>query len=35
VDATEDSIDGDLHASGRDAVELYTPKKVVTARWAA
>jgi len=28
-----DSIDGDLHANGRDAVEFYTRKKVVTARW--
>jgi malonate-semialdehyde dehydrogenase (acetylating)/methylmalonate-semialdehyde dehydrogenase len=31
----KDSIDGDLHANGRDAVEFYTRKKVVTARWAA
>ncbi len=30
----KDSIDGDLHANGRDAVEFYTRKKVVTARWA-
>lgn len=29
----KDSIDGDLHANGRDAVEFYTRKKVVTARW--
>ncbi|NLT05894.1 MAG: CoA-acylating methylmalonate-semialdehyde dehydrogenase [Solirubrobacterales bacterium] len=28
-----DSIDGDLHANGRDAVEFYTRKKVVTTRW--
>jgi malonate-semialdehyde dehydrogenase (acetylating)/methylmalonate-semialdehyde dehydrogenase len=31
----KDSIDGDLHANGRDAVDFYTRKKVVTARWAA
>ena len=30
----KDSIDGDLHSNGRDAVEFYTRKKVVTARWA-
>ncbi|MBX5440742.1 MAG: CoA-acylating methylmalonate-semialdehyde dehydrogenase [Solirubrobacteraceae bacterium] len=30
----KDSIDGDLHANGRDAVEFYTRKKVVTERWA-
>jgi malonate-semialdehyde dehydrogenase (acetylating) / methylmalonate-semialdehyde dehydrogenase len=29
----KDSIDGDLHANGRDAVEFYTRKKVVTTRW--
>jgi malonate-semialdehyde dehydrogenase (acetylating)/methylmalonate-semialdehyde dehydrogenase len=29
------SIDGDLHANGRDAVEFYTRKKVVTTRWAS
>ena len=29
-----DSIDGDLHANGRDAIEFYTRKKVVTERWA-
>jgi malonate-semialdehyde dehydrogenase (acetylating)/methylmalonate-semialdehyde dehydrogenase len=29
----KDSIDGDLHANGRDAVEFYTRKKVVTSRW--
>jgi malonate-semialdehyde dehydrogenase (acetylating) / methylmalonate-semialdehyde dehydrogenase len=29
----KDSIDGDLHANGADAVEFYTRKKVVTARW--
>jgi malonate-semialdehyde dehydrogenase (acetylating) / methylmalonate-semialdehyde dehydrogenase len=31
----KDSIDGDLHANGRDAAEFYTRKKVVTSRWAA
>ena len=31
----KDSIDGDLHANGRDAVEFHTRKKVVTSRWAA
>jgi malonate-semialdehyde dehydrogenase (acetylating) / methylmalonate-semialdehyde dehydrogenase len=29
----KDSLDGDLHANGRDAVEFYTRTKVVTARW--
>ena len=29
----KDSIDGDLHANGSDAVEFYTRKKVVTWRW--
>jgi malonate-semialdehyde dehydrogenase (acetylating)/methylmalonate-semialdehyde dehydrogenase len=29
----KDSIDGDLHANGRDAVEFYTRRKVVTSRW--
>lgn len=29
----KDSIDGDLHANGHDAVEFYTRKKVVTSRW--
>lgn len=28
-----DSIDGDLHANGTDAVDFYTRKKVVTTRW--
>ena len=27
------SIDGDLHANGRDAVDFYTRKKVITSRW--
>jgi malonate-semialdehyde dehydrogenase (acetylating)/methylmalonate-semialdehyde dehydrogenase len=31
----KDSIDGDLHANGADAVEFYTRKKVVTSRWAS
>jgi len=30
----KDSIDGDLHANGTDAIEFYTRKKVVTSRWA-
>jgi malonate-semialdehyde dehydrogenase (acetylating)/methylmalonate-semialdehyde dehydrogenase len=30
----KDSIDGDLHANGRDAADFYTRKKVVTSRWA-
>ena len=30
----KDSIDGDLHANGRDAVDFYTRKKVVTSRWS-
>jgi malonate-semialdehyde dehydrogenase (acetylating)/methylmalonate-semialdehyde dehydrogenase len=29
----KDSLDGDLHANGRDAVDFYTRKKVVTTRW--
>jgi malonate-semialdehyde dehydrogenase (acetylating) / methylmalonate-semialdehyde dehydrogenase len=29
----KDSIDGDPHANGADAVEFYTRKKVVTSRW--
>jgi malonate-semialdehyde dehydrogenase (acetylating)/methylmalonate-semialdehyde dehydrogenase len=29
----KDSLDGDLHANGTDAVEFYTRKKVVTSRW--
>jgi malonate-semialdehyde dehydrogenase (acetylating) / methylmalonate-semialdehyde dehydrogenase len=29
----KDSMEGDLHANGRDAVEFYTRKKVVTSRW--
>ena len=30
----KDSLEGDLHANGRDAVEFYTRKKVVTSRWS-
>jgi malonate-semialdehyde dehydrogenase (acetylating) / methylmalonate-semialdehyde dehydrogenase len=30
----KDSIDGDLHANGRDAADFYTRTKVVTSRWA-
>jgi malonate-semialdehyde dehydrogenase (acetylating) / methylmalonate-semialdehyde dehydrogenase len=30
----KDSIDGDLHANGDDAVDFYTRKKVVTSRWS-
>ena len=29
----KDSLDGDLHANGPDAVDFYTRKKVVTTRW--
>jgi malonate-semialdehyde dehydrogenase (acetylating)/methylmalonate-semialdehyde dehydrogenase len=29
----KDSIDGDLHANGPDAVDFYTRKKVITSRW--
>jgi malonate-semialdehyde dehydrogenase (acetylating)/methylmalonate-semialdehyde dehydrogenase len=29
----KDSLDGDLHANGTDAVDFYTRKKVVTSRW--
>jgi len=28
-----DSLDGDLHANGTDAVNFYTRKKVLTSRW--
>jgi malonate-semialdehyde dehydrogenase (acetylating)/methylmalonate-semialdehyde dehydrogenase len=27
------SFFGDLHATGRDGVEFYTTKKVITTRW--
>ncbi len=29
----KDSLEGDLHANGSDAVDFYTRKKVVTSRW--
>jgi malonate-semialdehyde dehydrogenase (acetylating)/methylmalonate-semialdehyde dehydrogenase len=29
----KDSMDGDLHANGKDAADFYTRKKVVTSRW--
>jgi malonate-semialdehyde dehydrogenase (acetylating) / methylmalonate-semialdehyde dehydrogenase len=29
----KDSLDGDLHANGTDAVDFYTRKKVITSRW--
>jgi malonate-semialdehyde dehydrogenase (acetylating)/methylmalonate-semialdehyde dehydrogenase len=29
----KNSFYGDLHATGRDAIEFYTDKKVVTTRW--
>jgi len=29
----KDSMEGDLHANGSDAVEFYTRKKVLTSRW--
>jgi malonate-semialdehyde dehydrogenase (acetylating) / methylmalonate-semialdehyde dehydrogenase len=29
----KDSMAGDLHANGRDAIEFFTRKKVVTTRW--
>lgn len=29
----KDSIDGDLHANGDDAVRFYTRTKVITSRW--
>jgi malonate-semialdehyde dehydrogenase (acetylating)/methylmalonate-semialdehyde dehydrogenase len=29
----KDSIDGDLHANGTDAVSFYTRTKVITSRW--
>jgi len=28
------SFYGDLHAHGKDAIEFYTEKKVVTSRWS-
>ncbi len=29
----KDSMEGDLHANGTDAVDFYTRKKVITSRW--
>jgi malonate-semialdehyde dehydrogenase (acetylating) / methylmalonate-semialdehyde dehydrogenase len=29
----KDSLEGDLHANGADAVDFYTRKKVITTRW--
>lgn len=29
----KDSFYGDLHANGKDSIEFYTRKKVITARW--
>ncbi len=29
----KNSFYGDLHATGRDAIEFYTDKKVITSRW--
>ena len=29
----KDSMEGDLHANGLDAVGFYTRKKVLTSRW--
>jgi malonate-semialdehyde dehydrogenase (acetylating) / methylmalonate-semialdehyde dehydrogenase len=29
----KDSLEGDLHANGTDAVDFYTRKKVITTRW--
>ena len=29
----KDSMEGDLHANGNDAIEFYTRKKVLTSRW--
>ncbi len=29
----KDSMDGDLHANGTDAVRFYTREKVITSRW--
>ena len=29
----KDSLEGDLHANGADAVDFYTRKKVITSRW--
>jgi malonate-semialdehyde dehydrogenase (acetylating)/methylmalonate-semialdehyde dehydrogenase len=30
----KDSLEGDLHANGYDAIDFYTRKKVVTSRWS-
>jgi malonate-semialdehyde dehydrogenase (acetylating)/methylmalonate-semialdehyde dehydrogenase len=30
----KDSLEGDLHANGTDAVDFYTRRKVVTSRWS-
>ena len=29
----KNSFYGDLHANGKDSIEFYTRKKVVTSRW--
>lgn len=29
----KDSFYGDLHANGKDSIEFYTRKKVITSRW--
>nr|NIY13574.1 aldehyde dehydrogenase family protein [Nitrospinaceae bacterium] len=29
----KNSFYGDLHAHGKDAIEFYTEKKVITSRW--
>jgi malonate-semialdehyde dehydrogenase (acetylating)/methylmalonate-semialdehyde dehydrogenase len=29
------SFYGDLHAHGKDAIEFYTEKKVITSRWVS
>ena len=29
----EESFYGDLHGHGKDAIEFYTEKKVITSRW--
>ncbi|HYY07379.1 MAG TPA: aldehyde dehydrogenase family protein, partial [Actinomycetota bacterium] len=29
----KDSFLGDLHANGKDAIDFYTRKKVITSRW--
>ncbi len=35
LDEARGEVRRDLHATGRDTVEFYTEKRVVTSRWGA